>query len=220
MKHLAIRDTRAVLPNLDATELEDIETLESGLLLSDFRLAPAEVLSLELSGQRLVTGSVSGLRTRNAKLDDLGMDSVDFAGCELSRATFTGGKWSRVRFTDCKILSGQFRDLTFENVVFDHCKLDLAVFQAVTAKGPVIFGNCSLEETWFTGCDLSHVAFDECRMVATSFQRSTCKGTDLRGNDLSRIRGIPSLAKAVIDPAQVVQLGHALVIDLELRLKD
>lgn len=220
MKHLAIRDTRAALPNLDATELEDIETLESSLLLSDFRLAPAEMLSLELSGQRLVTGYVSGLRTRNAKLNDLRMDSVDFAGCELTRAAFTGGKWSRVRFTDCKILSGQFGDLTFENVVFDQCKLDLAAFQAVTAKGPVIFRNCSLEETWFTGCTLSHAAFDNCRMVATSFQRSTCKGTDLRGNDLSRIRGIPSLAQAVIDPAQVLQLGHALVIDLELRLKD
>ena len=220
MKHLAIRDTRAALPNLDAAVLEDIETLESSLLLSDFRLAGAEMRSLELSGQRLATGYVSGLRTQKAKLSDLLLDSVDFAGCELSRATFTGGKWSRVRLTDCKILSGQFRDLTFENVVFDHCKLDLAVFQAVTAKGPVIFRNCSLEETWFTGCMLSHVAFEDCRMVATAFQRSTCKGTDLRGNDLSRICGIPSLAQAVIDPAQVLQLGHALVTDLELRLQD
>lgn len=138
----------------------------------------------------------------------------------MSRAVITDGKWSRVRFTDCKILSGQFRDLTFESVVFDHCRLDFAVFQGITAKGPVIFRDCSLEEASFTSCDLSRAAFDDCRMIATSFQRSTCKGTDLRGNDLSRICGIPSLAHAVIDPAQVSQLGHALVADLELRLRD
>jgi uncharacterized protein YjbI with pentapeptide repeats len=219
MKQLAIRDTRVTLPNLDATDLADIDTLESHLLVSDFRLAGAEMMFLELAGQRLTTGYISGLRTQSAKLDDLRMDSVDFAGCELSRAVFTGGKWSRVRFTNCKILSGQFRELTFENVVFDHCWLDFAVFHGVTAKGPVIFRDCSLEETSFTGCNLSRAAFDDCRMIATSFKRSTCKGTDLRGNDLSRIRGIPSLAQAVIDPAQVSQLGQALVIDLELRLR-
>jgi len=220
MKQLAIRDTRVTLPNLDATELADVDSLEGHLLLSDFRLAGRELPSLEISGQRLATGHVSGLRTQRAKLDDLRMDSVDFAGCELSRAVITGGKWSRVRFTDSKMLSGQLRDLTFENVVFDHCKFDFAVFQGVTAKGPVIFRNCSLEETCFTGCDLSRVAFDDCRMVATSFQRSTCKGTDLRGNDLSRVCGIASLARAVIGPAQVSQLGDALVIDLKLRLPD
>ena len=220
MKQFAIRDTRATLPNLDVTDLEDVDTLENRLLVSDFRLAGAEMPSLEISAQRLTTGYVSGLRTQSAKLDDLRMDSVDFAGCELSRAVITGGKWSRVRFTDCKILSGQFRDLSFENVIFDHCRLDFAVFQGVTAKGPVIFRDCSLEETSFTSCDLSRVAFDDCRMIATAFLRSTCRGIDLRGNDLSRISGISSLARAVIDPAQVSQLGHALVVDLELRLRD
>ena len=220
MRQLAIRDTVAVLPNRDAMDLEDVDSLEGRLLLSDFRLAGAEMPALEISGQRLATGHVSALRTASAKLDDLRMDSVDFAGCELSRASITGGKWSRVRFADCKLLSGQFRDLTVENVVFDHCKLDFAVFQGVTAKGPVIFRDCTLEETSFAGCDLSQVAFDDCRMIATSFQGSTCKGTDLRGNDLSRVCGIASLAQAVIDTGQVMQLGHALVIDLELRLRD
>jgi uncharacterized protein YjbI with pentapeptide repeats len=82
----------------------------------------------------------------------------------------------------------------------------------------VIFRGCSLEEAWFTGCDLSRVAFDDCRMTATTFERAACRGTDLRGNDLSGIRGIASLHQAVIEPSQAVQLGHALIADLELRL--
>jgi uncharacterized protein YjbI with pentapeptide repeats len=221
MKQLAIRATRAALPNVDDTDLEDVSTLTGHLgLLSDFRLAGAEMRSLEISGQRLFTGQVSGLRAGRARIEDLRMDSVDFAGCELSQAAFVGGKWSRVRFTECKVLSGQFSDLTFEDVVFDRCKLGFAAFQAVTAKGAVIFRGCSLEEAWFVGCDLSRAAFDDCRLTDTSFERTTCKGTDLRGNDLSRVRGVPCLAQAIIEPAQVIQLGHALVRDLELRLPD
>lgn len=221
MEQLAIRDTRAALPNLDVADLDDVSTLENRLgTLKEFRLAGAVLRSLEISGQRLVTGQVSGLRVERAKLGDLRMDSVDFTGCDLSQAAFTGGKWSRVRFTDSKILAGQFHNLTVEDVIFDHCKLDFAAFQVVTAKGPVIFRDCSLEEAWFTGCDLSKAAFDDCRLSATAFEHTTCKGTDLRGNDLSGIRGIASLRQAAIEPAQVIQLGHALVADLELRLPD
>jgi uncharacterized protein YjbI with pentapeptide repeats len=219
MEQLTIRDTRATLPNLDSAELEDVGTLANRAgLLTGFRLPAAEMRSLEISGQRLATGQVSSLRTARVKAEDLRMDSVDFAGCELSQAAFTRGKWSRVRFTDCKILSGQFTDLTFEDVIFDRCKLGYSAFQAVAAKGPVIFRDCSMEETWFSGCDLSRAAFDGCRMNPASFERTNLKGADLRGNDLSQVRGIPCLARALIEPAQVIQLGHALVDDLELRL--
>jgi uncharacterized protein YjbI with pentapeptide repeats len=138
----------------------------------------------------------------------------------LSGAAFTSGKWSRVRFANCKILSGQFDDLTFEDVVFDRCKLDYAAFTGVTAKGPVIFRDCSLEEAEFTGCDLSKAAFDDCRMDLTTFERTTAKGIDLRGNDLSAIRGLAWLKGAVIEPAQTTQLSRALVGDLQLSLPD
>jgi uncharacterized protein YjbI with pentapeptide repeats len=84
----------------------------------------------------------------------------------------------------------------------------------------VIFRDCSLDETWFSGCELSKAAFDDCRMNLTSFERTAAKGLDLRGNDLSAIRGIASLKHAVIEPTQTMQLGRALVGDLELNLPD
>ena len=221
MEQLAIRATRAALPNLDDADLEDVDTLVNRLgVISGFRLADAELRSLEVTDQRLTTGHIDGLRVERAKLHELRMDSVDFTGCDLSGAAFTSGKWSRVRFANCKILSGQFNDLTFEDVIFDRCKLDYASFTGVTAKGPVIFRDCSLEEAEFSGCDLGKAAFDDCRLDLTSFERTTAKGLDLRGNDLSAIRGIASLKHATIEPSQTMQLGRALVGDLELSLPD
>jgi uncharacterized protein YjbI with pentapeptide repeats len=216
---LTIRATKAALPSLDAADLEDVDTLETSIgVLTGFRLAAIGLRSLEASGQRLTTGQVTGIRAERVRLDGLRMDSVDFTGCDLSHATFTGGKWSRVRLADCRILGGQFSDLTLENVIFDRCRLDYAALQAVATKGPVIFRDCSLLEASFIGCDLSRAAFDSCRLTVTSFDRTTCNGTDLRGNDLSAIRGITSLRKASIDPAQAIELGQALIAELELRL--
>jgi uncharacterized protein YjbI with pentapeptide repeats len=190
------------------------------VVLSEFHLTDGSPRALELVDRRLDTGRISGLRVEYAVFDDMRVEAVDFARCDLSQAVFRGGRWTRVRFSDCKILSGRFDGATLENVVFDRCKLDYAVFRDVVAKGPVVFRDCSLEETWFAGCDLAKAVFDECRMRLTSFEASSCKGMDLRGNELSEIRGIGTLAEAVIEPVQTVQLGRALVGDIGLRLSD
>lgn len=84
----------------------------------------------------------------------------------------------------------------------------------------MVFRECSLEEAWFSGCDLGRVVFDGCRMAATSFERSAAGGMDLRGNDLSGLRGVASLRRAVIEPYQALELGRALVGDLELSLPE
>jgi uncharacterized protein YjbI with pentapeptide repeats len=224
MDHLVIRDTRAALPSLDDVPLDDLGDvggLEGApVVLSEFHVADGAPRSLELVDRRLDTGRISGLKVEYAVFDDLRVEAVDFARCDLSQAVFRGGRWTRVRFSDCKILSGRFDGVALENVVFDRCKLDYTVFRDVTAKGPVVFLDCSLEESWFAGCDLGKAAFDECRMRLTSFERSSCQGLDLRGNDLSEIRGIGTLAGTVVDPVQTVQLGRALVGDVGLRLTD
>lgn len=221
MDHLVIRDTRAALPGVDDVPLDDVDGLDDApVVLSEFQFADGAPRSLELVDRRLDTGRVSGLRVEYAVFDDLRVEAVDFARCDLSQAVFRGGRWTRVRFSDCKILSGRFDGSVLDHVVFDRCKLDYAVFRDVTAKGPVVFRDCSLEETWFAGSDLAKAAFDECRMRLTAFEGGTCRGMDLRGNELSEIRGIAALAGTLVDPVQTIQLGRALVGDIGLRLTD
>jgi uncharacterized protein YjbI with pentapeptide repeats len=221
MDHLVIRDTRAALPSVDDVPLDAVDSLDGApVVLSEFHFADGGPRSLELVDRRLDTGLISGLRVEYAVFDAMRVEAVDFARCDLSQAVFRGGRWTRVRFTDCKILSGRFDGAVLENVVFDRCKLDYTVFRDITAKGPVVFRDCSLEEAWFSGSNLAKAAFDECRMRLTSFERSSCQGMDLRGNELSEIRGITTLAGAVVDPVQTIQLGRALVGDIGLHLTD
>ena len=224
MEQLTVRATCATLPAFDPAELEPVTSLESGLgQIVDFDYDGKEVgelRALELSGHRLIGGRITGLTVARAKLDDLRLDSVEFTGCDLSSAEITNSKLSRIRFVSCRILGGQFSTLTLEDVVFERCKLDYATFEDVQAKGPVVFAGCALTEATFTGCDLSGAAFDDCRLEQTAFDRGTFKGTDLRGNDLSGVRGVSFLKKIVVDRAQLLQLAEALAVDLDVTFGD
>ena len=120
MDRLAIRSTSAALPRLDQADLEEVDSLTNRLgVISDFRIDDFELRALSVADQGLVGGRIHGLRAERAKLREVRMDSVEFSGCDLSRMVVTDGKWSRVLFVNCKILSGEFDDVTFEDVVFD-----------------------------------------------------------------------------------------------------
>jgi uncharacterized protein YjbI with pentapeptide repeats len=222
MEQLTIRATTVSLPALDERdELEPVDSLDTTIgSLSGFHYDQADLRTLELSGQRLLDGRISGLRVQRANLDDLRLDSVEFTGCDLSSLEWTKSKLSRVRFANCKILGGQFTELTLEDTVFDHCKLDFATFASLHAKGPVVFTACSLVEASFTSCDLTAALFDECTLRLTSFERGTYRGCDLRDNDLSTVQGVGALKKVVIDQAQMLQLAEALAADLEVSFGD
>ncbi|WP_178391170.1 hypothetical protein [Streptomyces uncialis] len=45
---------------------------------------------------------------------------------------------------------------------------------------------------------------------------STRTGLDLRGNDLSQLRGLSSLRQVIIDRAQTLQLAEALTAELDI----
>ncbi|MEU0841385.1 hypothetical protein ABZ370_18195 [Streptomyces sp. NPDC005962] len=53
-------------------------------------------------------------------------------------------------------------------------------------------------------------------MRLTEFDGGTYRGLDLRGNDLSRLRGLAFLKRIVIDQAQTLQLAEALAAELDI----
>ncbi|MEU6743617.1 pentapeptide repeat-containing protein [Streptosporangium sandarakinum] len=80
----------------------------------------------------------------------------------------------------------------------------------------MIFTGCSLHEARFDGCDLSDAAFEECDLRLTEFDGGTYRGCDLRGNDLSGLRGVGALKKVIVDRSQLPGLAQALAADLEI----
>lgn len=221
MDRLTIRGTTAELPAFDPDiELAPTRSLDSSEVTSGFVYEGANLRSLDLDAIKLITGQVRELRTARAEFSDVRADSIEFSGCDFSSLSWTESKLSRVRFTNCKMLGAQLTGLTLENVVFANCKLDYALLDNVKATGPVVFFGCSLAESEFESCDLSNTVFDGCSLRLTEFGRGTYQGCDLRGNDLSTVRGVSNLSRIAIDQAQLIQLAEALVADLRIDFRE
>ncbi|MEV6418119.1 pentapeptide repeat-containing protein [Streptomyces sp. NPDC051662] len=214
-----IRRTSVTLPALDepGLYLSNVTSLGGGRgRVAEFHYADADLRDLDLADTHLMDGRITGLRVQRTRLEKLRVDSVEFIGCDLSSPQWTDSKISRAVFRDCKLMGAMFEDVTFDNVLFENCKLDYSTFARVRAVGPVIFAGCSLREAIFTAVDLGAALIDDSDLRLTEFDSGNYRGLDLRGNDLSHLRGLASLKQIVIDQAQALQLAEALIAELDL----
>ncbi|GAA4199645.1 hypothetical protein GCM10022252_51720 [Streptosporangium oxazolinicum] len=215
-----VRETSVTLPDLDDADLDEVDSLEGEHgKLRDFRYADARLRELSLSGTQLMDGRVIGLTTQRARLDDLRLHSVEFSDCDLSDLHWEDSKLSRVTFTNCKMLGTVWEGITLDDVVFEGCKLDLAAFTRVRATGSVIFSSCSLRDARFSAADLSSgVAIDDCDLTLAEFDDGKYRDLDLRGNDLSGIRGVSALKHIIIDRPQLQGLAEAFAAEMEITI--
>ncbi|MEU5810789.1 pentapeptide repeat-containing protein [Streptomyces sp. NPDC047718] len=112
--------------------------------------------------------------------------------------------------------------LLLDDVLFEGCTFEYATFEKACATGPAAFTGCSFTNATFTDCDLTDAVFSECTLRLTVFDagRDRDLDLDLRGNDLSGIRGVAALSKILINPTQQADLAQALVADLDITLED
>lgn len=177
-------------------------------------------VSLELTDTQLITGRISGVRSKRVEFEALNLHGVEITESDLGSARWSDSKLTRVVLRDCKLMGAALDGLVLDDVLFEKCKLDYATFDKVRATGPVAFTGCVLTEAVFTDCDLSDVVFSDCTLRLTEFSHGRYRDTDLRGNDLSTLRGVANLAKVRIDPGQQTDLVQALVSELDITIGD
>ncbi|MGW7304036.1 pentapeptide repeat-containing protein [Streptomyces sp. NPDC054835] len=210
-------------PDLDepGLYLTRVDTLDNPRgAVQDFAFGDANLRSLELADTQLVTGRIHGVRSQRVEFESLNLHGVEITGSDLGAMRWSESKLTRVVIRDTKLLGATLEGLTLDDVLFENCKLDYATFTKVRVTGPVAFAGCVLTESTFTDCDLSDVAFSECMLRLTEFGPGRYRGTDLRGSDLSTVRGVAHLAKVRIDPGQQHDLIQALVNELDITVGD
>lgn len=214
-----IRRTSVTLPALNepGLYLSNVTSLEGGSdRVAEFQYGDADLRDLDLADTHLMDGRITRLTTQRTRLEKLRIDSVEFTGCDLSNLQWTDSKISRAVFHDCKLMAAALEDVTLDNVLFENCKLDYSILTRIRAAGPVIFAKCSLRETTFAAADLVAALIDDCDLRQAEFDGGKYRGLDLRGNDLSQLRGLASLKQVVIDHGQTFQLAEALTAELDV----
>ncbi|WP_372407155.1 pentapeptide repeat-containing protein [Streptomyces luteireticuli] len=214
-----VRRVSVTLPALDepGLYLSNVTSLEGGRgRVTEFQYADQDLRELDLADTHLLDGRIQRVQTQRAKLHEVRADSVQFSDCDLSSLKWSDSKLSRVTFSNCKLMGALFEEVALENVLFENCKFDYATLDRVRASGPVIFSKCTLRETTIRASDFSSVVFEACDLRLAEFEGGKYRDCDLRGNDLTTVRGAVALKKILIDRAQVAQLAEALATELEV----
>lgn len=206
--------TPKILVQLDAWAGDVGDELE----LSDYSVQGRDssvVRRLDIEGCKLNNLQLAVARLDKLQLSDSSLSHIEAAGMHAPKAALLRVVTSNSRLTGADFGAASFEDCMFENVKFDEGGLRFAIFKRVR------FENCVLRNTDFSSAKLLNVSFVGCDFEGANFDNASCKLVDLRGEDLSNIKGGLGLKGATISSEQLIQLaprlaaGVGLIVDYE-----
>jgi uncharacterized protein YjbI with pentapeptide repeats len=122
-----------------------------------------------------------------AGLTDVIVRDADWANRRVARASVLRTELHTVRLTGADLAESTFRDVRFVG-----CRLDLAAARLSTFER-VVFSDCRLEELDLYGAQLRDVLFERCILREATISDVTSKRVELRGCDLTALRGAEAL---------------------------
>jgi uncharacterized protein YjbI with pentapeptide repeats len=111
-----------------------------------------------------------------------------------------------VEIVSTRLTGATCNESQFKSVLFQECKLDLAMFRMARLQ-QCVFESCNLAEADFYGADLSGTVFRKCDLSRADISHAKLTGADMRDCRLDGMRGTPdSAAGLVISPDQAALL--------------
>jgi uncharacterized protein YjbI with pentapeptide repeats len=136
------------------------------------------------------------LRVRDARIDNSDLANIDLTNSALER----------VEVVSTRLTGAKCNEAQFKSVLFQECKLDLAMLRMAKLE-QCVFDNCNLTEADFYGTELSGSIFRRCDLSRADISHANLTGADIRDCRIDGMRGTPaSAAGLVISPDQAVLL--------------
>jgi uncharacterized protein YjbI with pentapeptide repeats len=122
-----------------------------------------------------------------SNLVDAVVHGADWANRRVPRASALRTELRGVRLTGADLAESTFRDVRFVE-----CRLDL-VSARLSRFERVVFSDCRMEECDLYGSRLQDVLFERCVLREAAISGVTSKRVELRGCDLTGLRGAEAL---------------------------
>jgi uncharacterized protein YjbI with pentapeptide repeats len=120
-------------------------------------------------------------------LTDAVVRDADWANRRVARASLLRVELHTARLTGADLAESSFRDVRFVG-----CRLDLAAARFSKLER-VVFSDCRLEELDLQGSQLKDVLFERCVLREATFSGIKAERVELRGCDLTGLRGAEAL---------------------------
>jgi uncharacterized protein YjbI with pentapeptide repeats len=148
------------------------------------------------------------------RLVDVVVEDSDFAGAEMSEASFT-----RVAFKSCRMSSASMVQADFRDVTFSESKFDDVNFRMCRGDR-VVFDDVNLRRADFYAAHLLSARFFDCDMSETELSQAILPRGRFHGSLLSDIKGGEYLRDVVIDSSQVLPLATRVFSALGITVED
>jgi uncharacterized protein YjbI with pentapeptide repeats len=194
--------------------------------------APAHLSDAEFDGVLIERLARPGLSAAGAHISESRVVDADLSNASMDRAVLRDVAWSGGDLANARCIDAQIRrahledvratglDLTrskLENVVFEGCRLDLALFRASTMNR-VRFEGCRLEDADLFEVAFTDVVFEDCDLrnanwSGVTFKRAEIRGCELAGGvSLERLRGVRMPWDDVIRSAAEIAIAAGIEI--------
>ncbi|GAA1580340.1 pentapeptide repeat-containing protein [Kribbella karoonensis] len=207
---------RVVLPHVE-DELRQVPVFPSSGKLTDFEFTGREVRQLASADSRLRGGRMIGVVAERVAFDHVRLDSMIIENTAWMSADLVDCALNRVVFRHCKILGARITDTKFSDVVFEDCRIEYADLDSIQRAGPIVFTRSVFNEVTFGRCELTDCVMTDCELRSVRFEGGEYADLDVRGTDLTGVRGAANLSGVLVTPDQRHQLAEAMVNELDLR---
>jgi uncharacterized protein YjbI with pentapeptide repeats len=123
---------------------------------------------------------------------EAGLTDAIVRGADWANRRVVGVEFLRAELQTVRLTGADLAESTFRDVRFVGCRLDLAAAR-LSKFERVVFSDCRLEEFDLYGSQLQDVLFERCALREATFTGVTSKRVELRGCDLTALRGAEAL---------------------------
>jgi uncharacterized protein YjbI with pentapeptide repeats len=159
-------------------------------------------------------GDEEGVAELDDGIQDAIVDGADWANRRAPRVQIRRAELRNTRLTGAELGESAITD-----VVFADCRLDLAGLRNATLER-VVFRDCRMEECDFYAARLSDVLFERCTLRQATFSAVTLARVELRGCDLSGLRGAEHLSGARLPFQDALENATLFATALGIELVD
>jgi uncharacterized protein YjbI with pentapeptide repeats len=219
---MAKRTQQVAPPRLPALDLDELTPIGPD------EVRPGRYLDYaRLSGASLVDNDLAEIVVQESEWHDVDLSGVSlpdarFADTRLVDVTAASLDAPQAEFRNCEITGSRLGSLDLRNadlrcVRFDQCKLGFLALQRARLAD-VTFERCVIEDLDLTDATVERVAFAGSQAGALTVATRSARDLDLRGLELTTLRGTGSLNGLVIGEAQLGQFARVFAQQLGIRI--
>lgn len=220
----ANRTPKIVAPMVDELRLPELADASALEIVAAGYYEARRYIDADLAGRELSSVSVSeceflGLEVHAAQLRNVSIAETRLERVSAPELKAAGSDWRDVHIESSRLGAVDLAEGDLRGVRITASKMSFVNLRAATLRD-IRFENCVIDELDLTLARADRVAFHECTVRTLILDQARLQHFDLRGAELSSVRGLTSMRGAILTFHQAVDLTETFADHLGITLAD